>query len=587
CIDNISKINLDLNSNNFLNNKAALNGGALYLKDGVDLVDNDNDIINFENNIFSKNSAENFGGAIYSEFSYLYLATSKNNEITYNDAGIMGGGIFSPQNVKKTIFNMDNFKIENNTVNFYINNHTSNPTYIALNTELTNENLNIVTGDHFPLEFTLYDEYYNIVEDITRYYSSMTLKLTLEEENPNQNYEDNENKNSINYKLIGNIGSFVKGQCKLNNLIIYANPNTYKVKLIIENYNGNLHFMFDDIIINVKSCDSDIIKMYDKNNILYCENPKCKDQCPVDSSAVCKAYQEEGINDINKNICECLPGWEGDNCERKIYIDFSSLENAVTVFNIIMLLILITYIIFITVCHKQSIISNIGYELGIINEADEKFRFISSYISSRSISSIDLKSSTEINQSNVNLDKERSNASTNLLSNGNDSHRIENYKSNERDIKNISNKLLSREDITNRCNENSNAELPNKNKGKRKKNKHVIKCIRNAHSIFIEVLFVYPLYVISLTIVTLWYKIKDNNNSIDDDHFIQSDNGQWFYQCDLVDNDIIYYLLELILLIFILIKGIKILNYECVFKCTKYIIYSVIVDIALGPIVNV
>jgi len=62
--------------------------------------------------------------------------------------------------------------------------------------------------------------------------------------------------------------------------------------------------------------------MYDKNGILYFENPKCNDNCPINVSAYCKPYYEENINDINKNDCICLPGYKGDNCETKVYTDF-------------------------------------------------------------------------------------------------------------------------------------------------------------------------------------------------------------------------------------------------------------------------
>jgi len=206
-------------SNEFINNKAS-NGGALYLEDGNDINENNTDIINIENNTFQKNSAENFGGAIYSEYSHLYLATSKNNEITFNNAGVMGGGIYTPKNAKKTIFNIDDLKIENNTVNSYINDYTSKPSYITLNTVLPNENINIVTGDPFPLDFTLYDEYDNVIEDITKYYSSMIIKVILEEINtPYQNGENiNNKKKNSNFKLIGNIGTFIKGN---NNIKLF------------------------------------------------------------------------------------------------------------------------------------------------------------------------------------------------------------------------------------------------------------------------------------------------------------------------------------------------------------------------------
>ena len=210
---------MNLISNEFINNKAS-NGGALYLEDGNDINENNTDIINIENNTFQKNSAENFGGAIYSEYSHLYLATSKNNEITFNNAGVMGGGIYTPKNAKKTIFNIDDLKIENNTVNSYINDYTSKPSYITLNTVLPNENINIVTGDPFPLDFTLYDEYDNVIEDITKYYSSMIIKVILEEINtPYQNGENiNNKKKNSNFKLIGNIGTFIKGN---NNIKLF------------------------------------------------------------------------------------------------------------------------------------------------------------------------------------------------------------------------------------------------------------------------------------------------------------------------------------------------------------------------------
>jgi len=59
-----------------------------------------------------------------------------------------------------------------------------------------------------------------------------------------------------------------------------------------------------------------------KNGIQYCENAICNENCPVDISAKCIPYRNETINDINMNICECLSGWEGENCKDKIYIDF-------------------------------------------------------------------------------------------------------------------------------------------------------------------------------------------------------------------------------------------------------------------------
>jgi len=61
--------------------------------------------------------------------------------------------------------------------------------------------------------------------------------------------------------------------------------------------------------------------MYDKNGILYCEKPKCHSLCPVDISANCVSAFSELKNDINKNFCECLPGWEGDYCKTKKFLN--------------------------------------------------------------------------------------------------------------------------------------------------------------------------------------------------------------------------------------------------------------------------
>jgi len=62
--------------------------------------------------------------------------------------------------------------------------------------------------------------------------------------------------------------------------------------------------------------------MISNRGIQYCEEPVCKDNCPIGISAKCTAYYKKEKNDINLNKCECLSGWEGDYCENKVYIDF-------------------------------------------------------------------------------------------------------------------------------------------------------------------------------------------------------------------------------------------------------------------------
>jgi len=208
CLENISKLNLSLTNTYFIKNKA-VNGGAIYISDSISKdIDNINDNIynniKIENNTFKENTANDFGGAIYSEYSKFYLADSKNNLITFNKAGIMGGGIYSPKYVDKTIFDLSNNIIENNTINSFIDNYTSKPSYILLNTIFEDDTINIITGEYISLVFTLYDEFDNIVNDITKFYSSITLKLTLTNE-----YEYDQN--NLNYIINGNICSFING----------------------------------------------------------------------------------------------------------------------------------------------------------------------------------------------------------------------------------------------------------------------------------------------------------------------------------------------------------------------------------------
>jgi len=143
----------------------------------------------------------------------------------------MGGGIYSPNLIKYNVLNINNnCTIKNNTINSFENNYASKPSYILLkslsNPELNNINVddyinnsknkpdkykfNITSGDHLPLSFFLYDEFNNIVNDITKYYSSLVLKLTV---TPSTNLDKEETSriNNLYSYLSGNIGSFLNG----------------------------------------------------------------------------------------------------------------------------------------------------------------------------------------------------------------------------------------------------------------------------------------------------------------------------------------------------------------------------------------
>jgi len=204
-------MDLSLNSNIFINNNGD-NGGAIYFGNEISNIDDmNNPTVNINNNIFKENKAERFGGAIYSNYHKLGQATVNDNQIVYNEAGISGGGIYSPNSINETLFDMTKIKIENNTVDSFIDNYSSKPLYIMLN---SNETISVNVGEYIPLMFSLYDDFDNIIIDITKYYSFLSLKLVMVE----TDFSDIDNS-----YILGNVGSFIKG--------IYNNIFIIKMKL--------------------------------------------------------------------------------------------------------------------------------------------------------------------------------------------------------------------------------------------------------------------------------------------------------------------------------------------------------------------
>ncbi|KAL6621916.1 hypothetical protein U3516DRAFT_795632 [Neocallimastix sp. 'constans'] len=218
CFDEISNLRLNLSSNEFSKNNA-VNGGAIYMKNGKIINMNENKTLIIENNIFNENSAEDFGGAMYSEFQKIYLAILVNNKFSYNKAGILGGGIFSPNSVVENLFNLENNIYLNNTVNSIINDYTSKPAYILLEPDFPDNLIQITTGAYLNLVFTLYDEF---------------------------------NRNTC---------SFIQGKFYLfyYNLNNFANPNKYNLKFKIENYNDDIELRIMDLEVLVSSCNSNHI----------------------------------------------------------------------------------------------------------------------------------------------------------------------------------------------------------------------------------------------------------------------------------------------------------------------------------------
>ncbi|KAL6599435.1 hypothetical protein U3516DRAFT_494694, partial [Neocallimastix sp. 'constans'] len=118
-------------------------------------------------------------------------------------------------------------------------------------------------------------------------------------------------------------------------------------------------------------------------------------------------------------------------------------------------------------------------------------------------------------------------------------------------------------------------------------NSSIISCIRQVHSLLIEIYIVYVVYFISIFIIFIYHLLNQNNNKSNDYYIVKNNNGDWIYKCNLEEMNFFINCFHLIVMILLLINGRKLLKYQGVFKCTKYIIYSLYIGIAFGPIVNI
>lgn len=105
---------------------------------------------------------------------------------------------------------------------------------------------------------------------------------------------------------------------------------------------------------------------------------------------------------------------------------------------------------------------------------------------------------------------------------------------------------------------------------------------KNATSLLMEIIYIYPIFVIALLLIIIYYKNNESDNSI-----VQGSNDQWFYKCDLENIDFILNSVYLMIHIQLLLKGLKTSKYDYIFRCTRYITYSMYFSIFLGPSINV
>jgi len=248
--------------------------------------------------------------------------------------------------------------------------------------------------------------------------------------------------------------------------------------------------------------------------------------------------------------------------------------------------------------------SNKEYEISKSNilSKNNSSSGISHIISSTDINNINNK--IETSHSFVDINSNNKNEQNSLVNNSNNNFNTESnalhnahvyesfysngqvniYKSNNSSDVNLQSKNIPNYNII----FNSIFQINEDDKSKKsivKRKKTLKRNIENVHKIFAETIVVYPIFIIFTIFISILYKYLENNN--ENLTIVQSNNGQWYYKCNLETADTIYSSIELLILILIMIKGKTVLLYEGVFKCNKYIVYSSSVGIVFGPLANV
>ncbi|ORX64425.1 hypothetical protein BCR32DRAFT_273116 [Anaeromyces robustus] len=635
CVTDILDIELNIVSNTFENNKS-IDGGALYIIDkAINILnknnnnnnndnnnnDNNNDgdmIVTIKDNKFIKNYAQRFGGGLYINFYSVISPNIKDNHINSNKAGALGGGIYIPKlNNNKYLLHPQN-EIINNTVNTLDSNVATKPTYITLETKLNNNLINITTGNIYPLEFKLKDEFGNLIEDISNYYSSLSLTLNLKDINDNKgdsNFNDTNN-NDKTFELYGNVCSFIKGQCKLNNFQVFGEFNTYKLVTTVKNYNEYIDLKFDEINITINECNSYQIKMKNpKTKVLYCETPICPDTCS-NETAICLPKYREFINDINENICECLPGWEGENCQNRIIFNYRTLNIILKLLVTTISIIVLYYMVFITAKRKHGIINDIGYLKIFTFSAGILIFFISilysTYTSFLECSlnfsfkhtglSLIILIFLKISYINLELSTKKTNKENNYyyfnspdLKDEEEDLEITTQYNNDlilettddkKPYKSYLNSVRVKGNLIKYSENVNNNRISNQSSHTGEINENVLKKIEKTNKFSRIVSFCFTFHIltiITMAFVKLYINMKDGSM----DKFLQDDNKIWFYNCNLQHADLVYSMVEMFFFIIILLNGNKLAVRNNRFKCIRYITLSVLISIFLGPIINV
>ncbi|ORX44484.1 hypothetical protein BCR36DRAFT_359576 [Piromyces finnis] len=589
------ELHIRINSSIFENNHS-FNGGAIY----IDYFEKESDCeIELLDSKFQHNTADYFGGSVYSSCKSILISNSS----FINNHAYSGGGIYieTINDVEK----INQFKeikstFINNTSYSNGNDFATRPNKINLVSSSRNE-ITMKSGESYKLTFKVADEFDQIIYDELKYYENINLKIDLVER------ENNNNLNSISrddIKIIGNRCSFSKGICELNQLSIYSKyPVILYMEIMIENEginSNNINIENKNYKFIINDCNDEQIKMNIRENYYYCENPICNDDCPIlNKTAICIKSNITNLNNKNYNECQCLPGWKGNKCNLK---DFKEISNIYT--NILSspaILITLALMIFMIINRKQRIICDPGFFkcqlilIGMIlyfislnfnifsNYINCSFHFLLKhcgillvyiifliYISTGEKLGMKFKDLHRLELSlfqTINIKENNNQKNSNSNSETIDINIIEDIE------KKINNNILSKENNVSKT--SCNSEIVDNHAKIKKLNKDV----SHIHSLYTEFSLIYTcVFFIFIFVILLNNKSKDE--------YIQEYDGKWRYQCPLDKIDFIVSFIELFMIIYLLALVIKIWNYTYVFQCVKYMSYSTILWISIGPIVH-
>ncbi|ORY73031.1 hypothetical protein LY90DRAFT_503424 [Neocallimastix californiae] len=327
--DNNYKLKMEEHFNNkFSKNYAEKMGGAIYIS-YINDANNENSNIYLSNNEFKNNKVDYFGGAIYIDFNKNDNIVINNSLFYENKAGISGGAVYSPYYAIP--INNSNLDINNKAISY--GNFLST---LPLKIRLENNNLQslyIQSNNYIPLNFTLYDNYGQFVNDTLRYYSDITIKVSViynDKSFNNQIINRNtlkkislRNDYDSSYKISGNVGSFTNGFCHLQNFKIQTKDKmNLMLRFEVENYIDNIYFITNNISISINDCTNIQYTKKDKNNFIQCEEFNCFPKCDSVKSFCKKNYTNSYYENSPKyNICTCKEGYKGDDCDDHIYDD--------------------------------------------------------------------------------------------------------------------------------------------------------------------------------------------------------------------------------------------------------------------------